>query len=298
MASEPLLDVAEDIDDQIEQFCESRTRLGTEDVLRDIARIVCIANLVQQGVLDGEQMVLCGGMAMRCLDSPRMSVFDGDTASVALPDPTTMADCISYDDDDIAISAESWKLGEDLMTYMPVTYDARFSALAGAQSEFSLSVAARGIGRPAIRRKLNHRYPFQILREDVEVPIMDPDEILAEKVVAWWLFGHAKHYNDIGFLTLRMWQAGRLQDPEVKRLVRALVNKKLEVNRNSSRANIKQRVAALTEAEKRHRLEEPGLHVDPKRGFNTLSYLHGDPPTIESVKASVQKLLVPLLFQN
>ncbi len=125
MANEPILAVEANIDDQIIQFCRARPGLTEEQVVRDIVRIVCIVNLVHNGTLDGKNTVLCGGMAMRCLDSPRMSVFDGDTASRSEPDPEVLRDAISYE---------------------------------------------------------------------------DPDEILAEKIVAWWLFGHAKHYNDIAFL--------------------------------------------------------------------------------------------------
>jgi hypothetical protein len=58
--------------------------------------------------------------------------------------------------------------------------------------------------------RLNHRYPFRVLREEIEVPIIDPDEILAEKIVAWWLLGPA---NDISFLTLRMLGQRRASRP-------------------------------------------------------------------------------------
>lgn len=98
MASNPILAIDEDIDDQITEFCRGRDGIAEADVIRDIARIVCIVNLVQNGTLDGEQMVLCGGMAMRCLDSPRMSIFDGDTASRLPPDPSALPSAISHDE--------------------------------------------------------------------------------------------------------------------------------------------------------------------------------------------------------
>jgi hypothetical protein len=100
MGSEPILAVDEDIDDQILKFCNSRERIEPEDVIRDIARIVCIVNLVKNGTLDGSQMVLCGGMAMRCLDSPRMSIFDGDTASRLPPEIDALAASVSHEEDD------------------------------------------------------------------------------------------------------------------------------------------------------------------------------------------------------
>jgi hypothetical protein len=62
---------------------------------------------------------------------------------------------------------------------------------------------------------------------------------MAEKIVAWWLFGHAKHYNDIAFLAGRMVQQGRRdREPDVRTLVRRLIEKKLGRNRDIS-ANLR-----------------------------------------------------------
>ncbi|MEX1142293.1 MAG: nucleotidyl transferase AbiEii/AbiGii toxin family protein [Thermoleophilaceae bacterium] len=295
MASSAILAIDDDVDDHIRTFCATRPRLEPATVIRDIARIVCIANLVRNGTLDGEQMVLCGGMAMRCLDSPRISVFDGDTASHVPPDTRALAASICHDEDDMEIVAGPWRLGNQLVTFAPVAYDARFSQLAGAQDEFSLSVAHRGIERAAIWRTLNHRYPFPVLTENVLVPIMDPDEILAEKIVSWWLFGHAKHYNDTAFLAARLMGEGRDREPQLRRLIRALVAKKLDVNRAVS-GNVARRVAALDATERRRRLADPDRHVDPRRDFDSLSYLHGTPPSRASVGGLVQRVVIPILF--
>ncbi len=67
MGSSPILAVDEDIDDHIRTFCLDRRGLQPNDIVRDIARIVCIVDLVRTGVLDGDVMALCGGMAMRGL---------------------------------------------------------------------------------------------------------------------------------------------------------------------------------------------------------------------------------------
>jgi hypothetical protein len=91
MANEPILAVEENIDEQIIEFCATRPGLSEEQVVRDIARIVCIVNLVANGTLDGENTVLCGGMAMRCLDSPRMSVFDGAASTRSTPRSAVVA---------------------------------------------------------------------------------------------------------------------------------------------------------------------------------------------------------------
>jgi hypothetical protein len=297
MASKaPILAIDEDVDDQIVEFCRPRHGIEPADVIRDIARIVCIVNMVRVGAIDGKNMALRGGMAMRCLDSPRMSIYDSDTASNRRPDVAGLPEMISHDEEDMEIVAGPWDSGNKLITFRPVTFDARFSQLAGAQSEFSLSVAHRGIEARPVTRKLNHRYPFPVLAGEVSVPIMHPDEILAEKIVAWLLFGHAKHYNDIAFLSGRLMSQGRSdQDPETRATVRRYVDRKLEVNTEISAA-MARRVKALDTAERRRRLEEPDSHVDPKRTFDTLSYLHGSPPTRAGVKGLVQRILVPLLF--
>jgi hypothetical protein len=131
MASDPILAVEANIDDQIIQFCKTRPGLTEEQVVRDIARIVCIVNLVRNGTLDGKNAVLCGGMAMRCLDSPRMSIFDGDTSSRSEPDPEVLRDAISYEEEEIAIKAGPLQHGDELITFRPIEYDARFSELPG-----------------------------------------------------------------------------------------------------------------------------------------------------------------------
>jgi hypothetical protein len=295
MESDPILAVEIDIDDQIIDFCKTRPTLAPADVLRDIARIVCIANLVRNGTLDGNTMVPCGGMAMRCLESPRMSIYDSDTASRIPADPDNLRLAISYDEPEIAIAAGPTHTGKDLLTFQPITYAARFSELPAAHDEFSLSIAQRGVELPAITRPLRHRYPFPLLAEELEVPIMNPEEILAEKIVAWWLFGHAKHYNDIAFLGLLLAATQQHHDPVVRRRVRSVIEKKLEVNTKLSDQR-RRRVQALNPAERRRRLTDPDAHVDPQRGFDTLSYLLGARPSITNTTTSVSRYIVPLLF--
>jgi hypothetical protein len=127
---------------------------------------------------------------------------------------------------------------------------------------------------------------------------MDPDEIMAEKIVAWWLFGHAKHYNDIAFLAGRMVQLGRRdREPDVRTLVRRLIVKKLGRNREVS-ANLASRVDGLSVAERRRRLEAPEDHVDPdeRKGFNSLAYLHGSRPDRTDIDRLVHRVVLPLLF--
>lgn len=182
MASNQLLAVNEDIDEQIERFCAINERVTIPEVIRDIARIACIVNLVRNGTLDGRNTVLCGGMAMRCLDSPRLSIWDGDTSSRSVPDAETLGSALSYVDEDIAIKPgpiHGWKRGKQLITAQPINYTAYFTTLDPGQAEFSLSVSHRGVESPPIWRVLNDGYPFPVLAQRIEVPLMDPDEMLA-----------------------------------------------------------------------------------------------------------------------
>ena len=295
MASETILAIDRDIDDQIVDFCNTFPTLQPLEVVRDIARIVCIANLVRNGTLDGKNMVLCGGMAMRCLESPRMSAYDGDTASWLAPDPDALRLAISYDEPEIAITAGPVQPSKDLITFQPVTYAARFSELPGARDQFSLSVTHRGIELPSVTRGLRHRYPFPLLAEELDVPIMHPDEILAEKVVAWWLFGHAKHYNDIAFLGIILGTSKQHLDPKVRRRVRGVVEKKLAVNAAVSERH-RHLIEGLTPNERQRRLTDPDSHVDPKRSFNLLSFFLGERPSIATLKKSVERYIAPMLF--
>lgn len=293
----PFLEVNENIDDEIEDFCEDNSNLEPEAVLRDIARIVCIANLVHSGQIDGKSIVLCGGMAMRCLDSPRMSVFDGDLAGKDQPVSSEFAEEISYEEYELSIKSSEWTPGKNLTTFVPVKYSARFSELPGADSEFSLSITNRGIELPSILKPFNHRYPFKILKEEIEVPIMDPKEILAEKTVAWWLFEHAKHYNDIGYLSLYLQRKGLNTNNRDKAIIKSLVRQKMNSNIKTG-GEAKLRAENRNERSKRDRLENPENYVDSKHNFSSLSYINGIAPPLGTIKKLVKDILVPILFED
>ncbi len=124
---------------------------------------------------------------------------------------------------------------------------------------------------------------------------MNPEEILAEKIVAWWLFGHAKHYNDIAFLGLLLAATKQHQDPAVRRRVRGVIEKKLSINAQISDQH-QRRVEALMPVERKLRLTDPDRHVDPKKGFDTLSFLLGARPSMATTRTSVDRYIVPLLF--
>jgi hypothetical protein len=131
MADDRILDLPEDIDEQIVEFVGENPALTIDRVVRDIARLHCIVHLLREGIL-GEDAVLTGGMAMRCLTSKRFSVYDTDTSSVPEITDAQLVQALNYGDDDLAVSiAEiaSDGHGKDLISAHPVEFDPRFTQL-------------------------------------------------------------------------------------------------------------------------------------------------------------------------
>jgi hypothetical protein len=122
---------------------------------------------------------------------------------------------------------------------------------------------------------------------------MDPDEILAEKTVAWWLYGHAKHYNDIAFLAARLRIEGRDRDADTR--PSHPPPDRQEARRQPHR---QQGARPSCRVARRRRLETPDDHVDPKHNFNTLSYLQDAPPPRADVDRFIQRILLPVLFDG
>lgn len=220
---------------------------------------------------------------------------DSDASSKIEITERQLVDALEYKDDDIAYRAEGSDPGKDLVTARPITYEPYFTALDAGDTTFSLSVSNRGLERPAETRELISHYPFQLWKGRVDVPIMARNEILAEKIVAWWLFTNAKHYADIAYLGGLLIKDGLADDEETRRDIRDLVERKLEVSRTVSRKHAA-RVDALSEGVRQKRLEEPSEHVDPTRAFDRISYSGANPPSTEAMVALVTKSVHPTLF--
>ena len=58
-------------------------------------------------------------------------------------------------------------------------------------------------------------YPFRLWDpgRNYTVPVMARNELLAEKLAAWWIFGLAKHYADIAHLGGVIYRAGKVDAP-------------------------------------------------------------------------------------
>jgi hypothetical protein len=287
----------EDVDQQIQAYADQFPAVTVERVLRDIARLVCIRRLLDEGILN-EHLVLCGGMAMRCHGSTRYTVFDTDTSARRKVSDDDLAHALTFEDDDIAIHPDStwrWTENKGVRTAQPIHYRADFSLLDAGDATFSLSVSTRGLVRRAEWMPLVHGYPFALWdpNDVVRVPVMHRLEMLAEKLVAWWLFGNAKHLFDIAYLGGRIASDGNPDDDEPP--LEALVERKLEANLRLGAAT-RDRVEALDDAARRQRLEAPFDYLDPARGFDSIAYVGPQPLRTGVVVDIVRSAVVPLLW--
>jgi hypothetical protein len=126
-------------------------------------------------------------------------------------------------------------------------------------------------------------------------PVMATNELLAEKLAAWWIFAPAKHYADIAFLGAHLYAKNLIDDAATKADVRELVETKLKRNESVSRTH-RERVMKLTDAERQSRLLDPASYVDQQHPFNRLAFFGPRPQGADSMKAAVTKWIVPLLF--
>jgi hypothetical protein len=247
------------IPDDIERY--SRTlRVPADAIIRDIARLVTIAQMAHAGDLN-DDLVLTGGMAMRLRGSPRFTMSDTDTSRRILSAPAReqLAEALTVDQAELTVNPGDildWKPGKRLVTARPVNFEAFFAGLGGraVEDEFTFTVSWRGLEEPAQRLVLVHPYPELVLPSTL-VPVMDLTEHLAEKVVAWCAHGLMKHYVDVA------WAFHRLPDEIDLDKFGGLVDAKLDVGRDL----FPDAYAAFPDrASIRPALESPDDHVPPQ----------------------------------
>ena len=85
-------------------------------------------------------------------------------------------------------------------------------------------------------------------------------------------------------------------DPRTHKRVQDVVEEKLAVNAKVSERH-KHLVEGLTPGERQRRLTDPDSHVDPKRSFNLLSFFLGERPSLATLKMSVDRYVMPVLFK-
>ena len=301
MAADNYFDLPEDIDDQIRDLATGHRTLTEERVIRDIARIHCLIHMVEVGIL-GDDAVLTGGMAMRCYKSRRFSVYDSDTSSIPAVTDQQLLRALNYEDDDVRVSIsriDPEDKGKDLISAHPVEFTPFFTRIDLQDTTFKVTVSNRGVERPAEWLPLHTGYPFALWGPErkYRLPVMARNELLAEKIVAWWMFAPAKHYVDISYLASLLYSDGLVDEPATKDDIRALVEKKLEVNRSVSRDHAA-RVEALTSESRKDRLLNPQDYLSPEHGFGKLSFFSAKPPSGDTMKIAVRRWIVPLLFDD
>jgi hypothetical protein len=245
--------------DDIERY---RTALGVpaEAIIRDIARLVTVAQMAHAGDLS-DDLVLTGGMAMRLRGSPRFTMSDTDTSHRLgeAPDRESLAEALTVDQAELTVTPGDllgWKRGKKLVVARPVNFEAFFAGLGGAavEDQFTFTVSWRGLEEPAERLALI--YPYTDLRMPrTVVPVMDLTEQIAEKIVAWCAHGLMKHYVDVA------WAFYRLDNQIDRGKLGRLVDAKLEVGRSLFATEY----AAFSHRESiRPALERPDDHLPPQ----------------------------------
>ncbi len=200
-----------------------------EAIVRDIVRIVSVAQLVHEGLL-GEDWVLSGGMGMRLRGSTRFTMSDTDTSRRGgAPDRDELAEALTIDYEELLITpvdATLWKPGKKLVSAHPIDYEAFFADVGGGPTAdaFKFTVSWRGLFEPSDKLALLHPYSELVFPRTV-VPVMNLTEQTAEKIIAWCAHGLIKHYVDVAWI-FYAWsdQVNRLTLP-------ALIERKLDVGR-------------------------------------------------------------------
>jgi hypothetical protein len=208
-----------------------RRQLGVpaDAIIRDIARLVTIAEMVHRGDLN-DDWVLTGGMAMRLRGSPRFTMADTDTAHrLGALDRDRIALALTVDQTELTVTpadATGWKPGKKLVTARPVNYEAFFAAVGGGvvEDQFTFTVSWRGLLEPAQHLALVHPYP-ELRMPPTVAPVMDLTEQLAEKIVGGCAHGLIKHYVDVA------WAFYRLADEIDTSKLHRLIERKLTTGR-------------------------------------------------------------------
>lgn len=182
--------------------------LPNEVLVRDLVRVVEVLNLKEQGFF-GTDSVLAGSMALRSFGSPRFTVYDADfaTSSDVVDPPTEMKRKLAYRDDDLEITpadlvphdprGSAWKSA-------PISFEPVFTSLVPRPDDrtFKADISFRGLQLPGREVPLRVPYELGIWDDEPTVFVMDPHEIVAEKILGWCAHRLVKHYTDLGYIAL------------------------------------------------------------------------------------------------
>jgi hypothetical protein len=177
-------------------------------LIRDIVRVVEVLNLRAQRFFN-KRSVLSGSMALRCFGSPRFTVYDADfsTSAETVDPPASMTELLRYSDGDLDIipaTAVAADKRETLIQIEPIRFDAAFTsiALADQDRQFKADVSFRGLLLDGREVPFETPYSLELWSEAPTVWVMDPTEVLAEKILGWCVHGLVKHYADAAWITI------------------------------------------------------------------------------------------------
>ncbi len=282
--------------DDIDRY-QRELHVPADAIIRDIARLVTVAQMVQAAELN-DDLVLAGGMAMRLRGSPRFTMSDTDTSRriAEAPDRERLAQALTVDQAELVVTPGDnlgWKLGRKLVIARPVEYEAYFAGLGGdaVEGEFTFTVSWRGLIEPSQPLLLVHPYAELELPRTI-VPVMDLAEQVAEKTVAWCAHGLMKHYVDAA------WAFYALDEQLDRAKLGRLVDAKLQVGRDLFPAEY----ADFPDRESiRTALEDPDRHVPPQgdAADDKARQLRFDKTSLNKAQAIyvVQNRLLPALYQ-
>jgi hypothetical protein len=284
-------------DDQVTEAEAIRHGIPDFVLIRDLVRIVEVLNLAKQDFF-GTQSVLAGSMALRCFNTPRFTVYDADFATTvaAKRSRQEMRDMLRYADDDLEIAPAELTphdAGGTAWKAEPITYLPAFTDLAPEDTRaFKADISNRGLVLPGQEQQLRLPYDLGIWDEPPVVWIMDPHEIVAEKVLGWVVNRAAKHYADLAFLALAAQpEAGPLLHLDGTTLRETLAAKletmrKIQPDRYATLGSIEDVARALQ--------MDPNFSADE---WEKLVYLRArrDRFSQATLQRAVQTLLVPML---
>jgi len=292
-------------DKEILDFAGSQSIGDADVVLRDLARIATIFHLQDEGFFDRDT-VLAGGMALRCYGGHRFTVTDVDTSTSAKVALKTLDQHLNWEiDGELVVSTKGvgwYEKGVDLEKAKPIIFDPLFSdiALTESQARFELTVNMRGLDLDPLERTFRHDFPWRLGIEQRTLPLMDPREMLAEKILGYCVNVLGKHYADVAFLAARF----RETMPAHKAQLRNLLETKLERGRDAARRGGQrgQRLYARVPdyAALRAPLEEPERHLGTDQFGREVRFVTSDEGkntiALPLAKRLVRELIVPWLF--
>jgi nucleotidyltransferase AbiEii toxin of type IV toxin-antitoxin system len=186
---------------QIDGYAEAMPGIEREEIVRDIVRLVSVADMVHRDILN-EDWVLAGGIAMRLRGSPRFTRLDTDSSKRGeLPTASELMNALRFDSDDLTITPAGLEDKNEIKHVAPVEFQPFFDALGSSDPDpgaFRFTVSGRGLIEAADEVDLAYPYPDLVLPA-MKVPLMNLTEQVAEKICGWCAHGLLKHYVDVAW---------------------------------------------------------------------------------------------------